>query len=234
MALPVIDTPKYSAVIPSTGEKVAYRPYLVKEEKILMIALESENQEQIMNAVKDIITACTFNKIKVDTLATFDLEYLFMKLRAKSVGETSTIGLKCEQCETSNEVEIPVDSIEVTMPPKGSNVIMITDKVGITFRYPSVKDAEKISGSKENVETIMKTVVMCIDNIFDDDKVYPAKDSTPKELEAFIDTLNSEQFKKIQAFFEEMPAMKYVAKFDCEHCSHHNELELRGMANFFG
>jgi transcription elongation factor Elf1 len=234
MALPVIDTPKYMATIPSTGEKVSYRPYLVKEEKILMIALESENQEQILGAVKDIIGACTFNKVNVDELAIFDLEYLFLKLRSKSVGETSRVGLKCSNCETSNEVEIPIDTIEVSGVDKDNGVIMLTDKVGMKLRYPSVKDAEKLTNAKDNVGTIMKTIVMCIENIFDDEKVYPAKDSTPKELEAFIDSLNSEQFKKIQGFFESMPSLSYTTKFKCDSCGHENELVIKGLANFFG
>jgi hypothetical protein len=234
MALPVIDTPKYSVKIPSTGKTVAYRPYLVKEEKVLMIALESENQEQVLTAVKDIIHACTYEKVDVDQLASFDLEYLFLKLRSKSVGETSTIGLKCSECQTSNSVDIPVDSIEVTMPEGSSNSIMLTDKIGITLRYPTVKDIQKLSATKEGVDQMMKTVVLCIENIYDDEKVYPAKDSTPKELEAFIDSLNSEQFKKIQRFFESMPSLKYDVKYTCENCGTVNEFELRGLANFFG
>lgn len=234
MALPVIDTPKYITTIPSTGEKVSYRPYLVKEEKILMIAMESENQDQILGAVKDIIGACTFGKVNVEQLALFDLEYIFLKLRAKSVGETSKIGLKCSECETSNEIEVPLDAIEVKAVDKDDSVIMLTDKVGIKFRYPSVKDAEKLSGIKDGVGAVMKTIIMCIDNIFDDEKVYPAKDSTPKELEAFIDSLNSDQFKRIQAFFEGMPSVSYTAKFKCESCGHENELLIKGLANFFG
>lgn len=234
MALPIIDTPKYSVKVPSTGEKVLFRPYLVKEEKILMMAMESEDQEQILRAVKDIITACTYGKVDVDSLAIFDLEFLFLKLRSKSVGETSKVGLNCKNCETSNEVEIPIDSIDVQMGEKGANIIKLTDKVGITLKYPSVKDAEKISKLSGGVDTIMKTIVMCIENIFDEDKVYPSKDSTPAELEAFIDSLNSEQFKKIQVFFESMPTLKHTVKYKCEHCGADNEFELRGLANFFG
>jgi hypothetical protein len=234
MALPVIDTPKYTAKIPSTGKTVAYRPYLVKEEKILMIALESENQDQILTAVKDIIHACTYEKVDVDQLAAFDLEYIFLKLRSKSVGETSTVGLKCSHCETSNSVEIPVDSIEVTMPVESNSSIMLTDRVGIKLRYPTVKDIQKLASMKDGVDQMMRTVVMCIDSIFDDDKVYPARDSTPKELEAFIDSLNSEQFKKIQKFFESMPSLKHDVKYTCTNCGTVNEFELKGLANFFG
>ena len=234
MALPVIDTPKYSAKIPSSGQSISYRPYLVKEEKILMIALESENQEQILNAVKDIIQACTYDKVKVDELASFDLEYLFLKLRAKSVGETSKIGLRCISCDKTNQIEINIDDITVDISNSSDSNIMLNDKVGIKLRYPTVKDIQKLSSMKDGVDQMMRTVTMCIDNIFDDNKVYPAKESTPKELEAFIDSLNSEQFKKIQHFFESMPSLKRDVAFACEHCGHSNEFELKGLANFFG
>ena len=234
MALPVIDTPKYSVKVPSTGKAVQYRPYLVKEEKILMMALESENQEQILGAVKDIIQACTYDKVKVDDLAPFDLEYLFLKLRSKSVGETSRVGIKCKSCDHSNEVEIPIDSVEVNMEDLPSPTIMLTDKVGIVLRYPTVKDIEKLAVMKDGMGQIMRTITMCIENIFDDDKVYPAKDSTPKELEAFIDSLNSEQFKKIQEFFEKMPALSHDVRFTCSECGTTNEFALKGLANFFG
>jgi hypothetical protein len=233
MTLPIIETPKYSVVIPSTGEQVVYRPYLVKEEKVLMIALESEDQDQILRAVKEIIHACTFGKIKVEELALFDLEYVFLKLRSKSVGEISSIGLKCSNCGTSNKIDINLDQIEFDKIDRSSFSIMLTDKVGVTLRYPSVDDATKLA-KYTGVEAVMKTIVACIVNIYDDDKVYPAKDSTPKELEQFLETLNSEQFKKIQTFFESMPSLSHTAKFTCESCETENEVLLKGMANFFG
>jgi len=232
MALPIIETPKYSVKIPSTGESVVYRPYLVKEEKVLMIAMESENQEQILRAVQDVIEACTFGKIDIKKLATFDLEYIFLKLRAKSVGEVSKIGLKCSNCSTSNEYELNLDTLEVTAGDVNSK-IMLTDKVGIKMKYPSVADAQKI-GSLEGVEAIMKTIIMSIEMIFDEDNVYPAKDSSTQELQAFIDSLSSEQFKKIEVFFRNMPALKHDVKYTCESCGTVNEFEIKGLANFFG
>ena len=233
MALPIVEVPKYSVTIPSTGESVVYRPYLVKEEKILMIAMESENQEQVMRAVKEVIAACTFNKINVDTLTVFDMEYVFLKLRSKSVGEVSKIGIKCAECSSLNDIEVQLDILEVTKPEEDSSVVMITDKIGVKLRYPTVKDVNVLS-KYSGTEAAMKTIVACIDNIFDDEKVYPAKDSTPKELEQFVEALNSEQFKKMQKFFETMPSLSHDAKFTCSSCGHQNELLIKGLANFFG
>jgi hypothetical protein len=233
MALPIVEVPKYSVTIPSNGESVVYRPYLVKEEKILMIAMESENQEQVMRAVKEVIAACTFNKINVDNLTVFDMEYVFLKLRSKSVGEVSKIGIKCGECSALNDIEVQLDILEVSKPEEDNSVVMITDKIGVKLRYPTVKDANvlvKYSGT----EAAMKTIIACIDNIFDDEKVYPAGDSTPKELEQFVDSLNSEQFKKMQKFFETMPSLSHDAKFTCIKCGHQNELLIKGLANFFG
>lgn len=232
MALPILDTPKYKAKIPSTGEDILFRPYLVKEEKVLMMALESEDQDQILRAVKEIISACTFGKVNSETLAIFDLEYLFLKLRSKSVGETSNIGIKCKKCDTSNEVSVNIDALEVTMPAGDVGTIMLTDKIGIKLRYPSVQDVSKLS-KFEGADSVMKTVVTCIDNIFDADKVYPASQSTPRELEQFIESLSSEQFGKIKAFFDDMPGLKHKIEFDCDSCGTHNEFEVKGLQSFF-
>ena len=235
MALPIVEVPKYSVTIPSTGESVVYRPYLVKEEKILMIAMESENQEQVLRAVKEIIAACTFNKVNVDTLAMFDLEYIFLNLRAKSVGEMSKIGLKCSECQTTNDVEIHLDTLKVTMPEEDYSTVMITDKIGVKLRYPTVKDATTIAKvDLTGADAAIRTIIACIDNIFDDERVYPAKDHTPKELEQFVDSLNAEQFGRMQKFFESMPSLEETVKYDCVNCGHHNELTIKGLANFFG
>jgi len=233
MALPIVDVPKYSVTIPSTEESVVYRPYLVKEEKILMIAMESENQEQVMRAVKEVIAACTFNKVNVDNLTVFDMEYVFLKLRSKSVGEVSKIGVKCGECSTLNDIEIQLDTLEVSKPTEDKSVVMITDTIGVKLRYPTVKDANLLA-KYSGTEAAIKTIVACIDNIFDDEKVYPAKDSTPKELEQFLDSLNAEQFKKMQSFFETMPSLSHDATFTCSSCGHQNELLIKGLANFFG
>ena len=150
MALPIIESPKYETTVPSTGKKVQYRPYLVKEEKILMIAMESEDQALIVRAMKNVIKACTFDKLDPDKLCTFDIEYLFLKLRAKAVGEVSKVGLKCEKCDKATDVSINLDSIQIDAKSRGvANRILLTDKVGVNLRWPKMSDVETIE-TKEN------------------------------------------------------------------------------------
>ena len=233
MALPKLNTPTYELEIPSTDEKIKYRPFLVKEEKILMMAMEAGKSSDITGAVKEIVHECTFGKLDISKLPMFDVEFLFLNIRAKSVGEVSKIGLKCEECETSNEILIDLDTIEVQGLDNINYTIMVNDNIGMKLRYPTVKDASILS-KYTGVEAAMKTMIACIENIFDENKVYPAKDSTPKELEQFIDSLNSEQFKKLQVFFERMPVLSHKVGYTCSKCSTVNELVIKGLANFFG
>lgn len=239
MALPIIESPKYSAKIPSTGKTVQYRPYLVKEEKILMIAMESENQNQILQAIKDIVRSCTFDKVDPDKLCTFDLEYLFLKLRAKSVGEISKVGLKCEKCDKPTTVEINLDEIEVKTDNLPSNKIKLTDTIGVTLSWPRVKLINQIEGAANNsnrVDGVMDIVLSCIESIYDDTKIYPADEQTREELVKFLDSLNQTQFAKIQEFIEKMPRLEHTVKFGCANkdCKHNNSLTISGMASFFG
>lgn len=238
MALPIIETPKYETTIPSSGKKVQYRPYLVKEEKILMIAMESGDQTQIIRAMKDVIKACTFDKIDPNKLCTFDLEYLFLKLRAKSVGEVSKVGLKCEKCEKPTDVNINLDTIEIDMSNKPESRVLLTDKVGVNLAWPKISDVETIE-TKDNtpkMESAMQVVVSCIESIFDDKKIYPSNEQTPEELLTFVESLNQAQFAKIQQFIEEMPKLQKEVKFKCAHkeCAHENNLMLTGIQSFFG
>ena len=143
MALPKIETPKFPVTVPSTGENIEFRPYVVKEEKILMMAMETNDQAAMIRSLKDVIEACTFNKIKADTLAPFDLEYLFMKIRAKAAGEKSKIGLKCNECDHSNEIELDVSNIEVQGEIKKNEKVMLDDKLGLILRYPSVRGLQR-------------------------------------------------------------------------------------------
>lgn len=238
MALPTIEAPKYEVKIPSTGKRIQYRPYLVKEEKILMIASESEDQTQIMTAVKDVIRACTYEKVDPDKLTTFDLEYIFLKLRAKSVGETSKVSIKCEKCEKPTVVEINIDAIEIDMSGRNSaSKIQLTDKIGVNMTYPSMKAAARAAENieKDKINSAMDVVISCVDSIFDEKKVYPASESSRDELIAFIESLNQTQFGKIQEFIQEMPKLKHTVDFTCSNkdCKCANSITLEGMANFF-
>jgi rubrerythrin len=235
MPLPIIETPKYEAKLPSTGKKFLYRPYLVKEEQILMIAGESGDPKQIMQAVKDVIVSCTFGKVNPDEIPVFDLEYLFLKLRSKSVGEVSKVNIKCDKCETANPVSINLEEINVDMTTQTKPFVQITDRIALNLRYPGVDVltdmAEK--SAEEQKSAVFDLVVSCIESIIDDQKVYKAEDHTREELTQFMESLNQEQFKKIQDFIERMPRLQHEVKFTCRQCSHENLITVTGLKNFF-
>lgn len=236
MALPQINNSRYEVVIPSTGQKVSYRPYLVKEEKVLMMAMESNDSKMIMNATIDIIKACVFDDINIDELAMFDIETLFVALRAKSVGERIDLSVKCDECDGRNDIQIDFDDIKTPEVKETESVIMITDKVGVTMRYPSYSDIAEIDGNNNedvDINAALKVIVACIKNIFDEDAVYDAKNETKKSLTDFVESLSNAQFIKLSQFFSESPALTYDLKYDCIHCKTHNETELKGLQSFF-
>lgn len=235
MPLPILETPKYEMTLPSTGKKLTYRPYLVKEEKLLMIAIESEDQKQIMQAMKDTVASCTFNKIDPNSLAIFDLEYIFLKLRAKSVGEIAKIGVKCVSCEKTTSCEVNIDDIKINVEEKPSNKIKLSDNIGVIMRWPSVEFVTDIGAkSKEDQKSVaFDVVVHCIESIFDEKKIYPASEQSQKEMLEFIESLNQSQFQKIQEFIEKMPKLEKEISFTCKHCQKNNTVVLKGLQNFF-
>ena len=234
MALPQLNSARYETTIPSLGKTISYRPYLVKEEKILMLALESQDQKMIMRAIKDVIELCTFDDINVNKLAVFDIECLFLALRSKSVGESIDLNIKCDKCDSRNDVQISFDDIKQPVVNDEKRVIMVTDDVGITLRYPSFKDVSLIKpGDDESIEGAMNLVVQCIDNIFDDDGVYDAKNETKKSLTDFVESLNNEQFIRLSDFFQSSPSLSYDMEFNCVSCKEPNVQELRGLQSFF-
>jgi len=235
MALPVLNAAKYKTVIPSLGKEVEYRPYLVKEEKILMIALESNNQNQILTAMKDVIGSCVYDDIDTNRLTMFDLESIFLRLRAASVGETTEVKSKCVHCETENKTIIKFDDIEAPVVKSKSTTIELTKDVGIVLSYPKVGDMEKHQDKDlSGVDSLMEILIDCIDSIYDAENVYPAKDSKKEELKDFIESLNSDQFAKLTSFFNDVPALKYDLNFKCTKCGKDNSIELLGLSNFFG
>ena len=234
MALPKLNTARYSIEIPSTGQTVEYRPYLVKEEKILMMAMESNDQKAIMNATKDIIRSCVFDDIDVNSLAMFDLETLFLALRSKSVGEKVDVKLKCEHCETANGLTVDFDEIDKPVVENENINIQITDDVGMVMKYPSISDVDKYSTEgEETIDTAMSMIIACIDSIYDADNVYDAKDESETSLRNFIDSLSSVQFLRLTEFLETMPALYYKMDYNCINCGKENTTELRGLSSFF-
>lgn len=236
MSLPIISTPKYVLDLPSTGKSVEYRPFLVKEEKILLIAQESQDQKEIMESIKDVIRACTFDKLNPDTMTSFDLEYVFIKLRSKSVGEISNIGLSCPSCSATNPIEINLDEITVKIDPSINKRISLTDTIGVNMKYISVKDLTSIASRKNSTQTelLTDTVIACIDSIYDDKTIYPKDNSTYAELESFINSLNRSQMQKIESFVESMPKVQHVVNFKCKSCGADHALTLSGVESFFG
>lgn len=235
MALPRIDSPKYELKVPSNGEVVEYRPYLVKEEKILMMAMETKDQQQMIRALRDVIAGCTEGKVQVDNLAMFDLEYVFLKIRSKSVGEVSKIGMKCTSCDHKNEVEINLDEVEVQGEVKKNIKVALTDKVGVVLRYPTVKGIQRQLGKQggNDREVTMAAVASAIESIYDDQAVYNTEDEKASDVVDFLDSLTSSQFKMISGYFEDMPRLKHEVKFTCASCKAENSMTLEGLTNFF-
>jgi len=236
MALPKLnDTPKYNMTIPSTRQEVRFRPFLVKEEKVMLIALESDDQKQQLNSIVDTLSACIETDIDYDTLTTFDVEYMFNQLRAKSVGETAKISLQCtdEECKADNEVVINVDSMNVEMPDV-DYVIELDDNISIEMLYPSYKNVmESATGKMTETEQMFNVMKQCLRAVITEEERIDLKNESPKEIESFIESMDSRQFGKIRKFLEEMPQMKHPVEFACKMCGKEHKEELSGIQNFF-
>ena len=239
MSLPKLNTPVYEATLPSTNKVIKYRPFLVKEEKILLTAMEDGSEKTISNAVNQIIKNCVQGNIKVKELPTFDIEYLFLRLRAKSVGEKVTIGLKpypCSQnqgeiCNNTTEVEINLEEVKVVKNEKHTTKIMLDDNVGIKMSYPDLS----ILGQKNtDVESGLKLIKDSIEMIFTNEETFDRSSFTQKELDEFFDSLTTDQFAKIKDFFDTMPVLKHTVKYKCATCSEEKETTIQGLNSFFG
>lgn len=234
MPLPTLNTPKFTLDIPSNKKKLEYRPYLVKEEKLLLIAQESKEPKAIISAIQELIESCTFGKVTISELTMFDVEYIFLKIRSKSVGEVVKLKSKCPIDEQENEISVNLDELTVDFP-KISTKIVLADKVGIVMKYPSFEDIKNLSKFKddEKIKMLNATIVACIDYIYDADAIYKASETTNKDLEVFIDSLNSKQFQDVQNFISNIPKLKYVTTVECSKCGHEYEVVLEGIQSFF-
>ena len=208
MALPKLTTPTYELEIPSTDEKISYRPFLVKEEKILLMAMESGKNEDIVNAVKQIVSECTFNKLKVGTMPMFDIEYIFLNIRAKSIGEVSKLKLLCpDDKKTYADVEVNLEEVQIQVDGDHTNKIELTDSMGMIMTYPTIDSFAESGIQQINASNMTDIIGKCILQIYENngEKVYEAKDQTQKELQEFIEQMNTNQFKSVQKFFDTMP-----------------------------
>ena len=236
MALPKLTTPTYELEIPSTDEKISYRPFLVKEEKILLMAMESGKNEDIINAVKQIVSECTFNKLKVGTMPMFDIEYIFLNIRAKSIGEISKLRLLCpDDKKTYADVEVNLEEVQVQVGDDHTNKIELTDSMGMIMTYPTI-DSFVDSGIQQiNANNMTDIIGKCILQIYENngEKVYEAKDQTQKELQEFIDQMNTKQFKDVQKFFDTMPKLKHEIRLKNPKTKKVSNVTLAGLNDFF-
>ena len=241
MPLPKIATPSYELELPSTGKTITYRPFLVKEEKLLVIALESEDTKQITNAIKAVIRACVLTKgIKVETLPTFDIEYLFLNIRGKSVGEDLDVKLICpDDNKTEVNVNINLDDIQVNKPEGHSNQIKLDNNLMMELKYPSLNEFIKNNFDPNEVgtnamEQSFDLIGSCINKIYNEDEVWVAADCSKKEINEFLDSMNSNQFKEVEKFFETMPKLSHTDKVKNPKTKVESDVVLEGLASFFG
>lgn len=231
MTLPKIDQPLFDLIIPSTGKKIAFRPFLVKEEKILLIA-QSGGDGEIIRAIKQIINNCVIEDINVDDLATFDLEYMFLKLRAKSVNNLIKLSYRDNEDDELYDFEVDLDTIEVEIPKDINSKIKINETVGMTMKYPSAGISDKISEFENEVELLTFFITNCIDTIYDEETVYVANDYSAKDLNEFLDSLDVSTFDKIREFFEKIPKMRHTINYTNK-LGNERTIELSSIRDFF-
>ena len=234
MALPKLDTPVYELEQPSTGETIKYRPFLVKEQKTLMMASESNDDKQVKEALAGLISNCTFSKVDPYKLPLFDIEFLFLRIRGKSVGEKIDLNLLCpDDNETRVNKTINLEEIGVNMKVGHTNEISITDKIKMVMRYPTLNDMTDISTEANNIEDVFSMIKRCVHEIHDDEKVYNRVDVSDSELDEFIDSLTGEQFEKVGGFFETMPKVQHSIEVTNPKTKKKGEVVIEGIQSFF-
>ena len=248
MGLPTIAVPEYTLKIPSTGKEVKFRPFLVKEEKILLLAMESENTEEIINATKKIIENCVYGDLDVDEMPTFDIEYIFLQLRAKAKGEVLDLKYKCPKCEQEIPISINIDDIKVIQQDKEhTKDIKLNEELGVMMKYPNLSLQTKIAQAaddKPEIEGLFDTITACIDYIYDKETTYPSKDHTDQEMTTFLESLTDGQFQKLAKFFETSPTLKHDVELHCKNkvkgkgkekkeCGYKEKITLEGLNSFF-
>jgi len=243
MILPKLDTPTYELNLISTGKPVRYRPFLVKEQKMFLMSAESEDTKELITTIRNVLKNCLLDEVDVDNLPSFDLEYLFMNLRARSVEEVVNLKYKCnnnvkneegeeKKCNHIVEFDVNILEIEPTTYDNHTDKIQINEKVGIRLKYPTFEMFQKYDNLEQG-EAMLQVLVDCIDYIYDEEQMYYSKDSTRKELEEFIDNLQQKDLEKFKDFFNTMPELKKDLNFDCPKCEHKETITVKGMQNFF-
>ena len=237
MALPQVALPTYELEIPSNGKKIKYRPFVVKEEKLLLLALETNDEKEIETAVRELLKGCIQTRIKLEDLALFDLEYIFLNIRAVSVGEVVEMNLTCQDDgETQVRYNLNLTDVKVSKPEGHSNKIMLSDKMGVIMKYPSFEEFVKISiiGQSPTADSVVEIMANCIDQIFDGEDVYDSSTTTDKEFVQFIEKLTNKQFEDVQKFFDNTPTLEHTIKVKNPNTGVMNEVTISGLSNFFG
>jgi hypothetical protein len=240
MALPVVNNPEYFLELPSTGQKVKFRPFVVREEKVLLLALESEDISEMSNAVKNVLSACVKgDNLDIETLPTFDIEYLFLNIRGKAVGEEIELSLLCpDDGETYVPIKIFIDEIKVTKNPEHSKQIKINDSLMMEMKYPSLEQFIKTNfdfqNKKNQLEQSIDLIASCVDKIYNQEEVWTSSDVTQQEIVDFLEGFNSQQFQKIENFFETMPKLEHKVKVVNPETKVESEVTLSGLSDFFG
>ena len=237
MTLPSIESPRYELTLPSTDKVIQFRPFLVKEEKILLVAMESNDNNEILNATKEILKACTFEKIDVDTLPIFDIEYIFLQIRSKSVGEVSKVKLLCpDDKETYADVEIDLTKVNVQVDDAHTNNVVIDEnrKLGIVFNYPTLEMTKAgFNVTDTDIDSLFEIMANSINHIYEGDKIYPSKDSTKEEMKKFLEGLPQTAFNKIKTFFETMPQLRHSVEVENPKTKVKSTIVLQGIRDFF-
>ena len=237
MTLPSIETPRYELTLPSTDKVVQYRPFLVKEENILLVAMESNDNKEILNAIREILSACTYDSIDVDTLPIFDIEYIFLQIRSKSVGEVSKVKLLCpDDKETYADVEIDLTKVNVQVDDAHTNNVVIDEnrKLGIVFNYPTLEMTKAgFNVTDTDIDSLFEIMANSINHIYEGDKIYPSKDSTKEEMRKFLEGLPQTAFNKIKTFFETMPQLRHSVEVENPKTKVKSTIVLQGIRDFF-
>ena len=230
--LPKLEVPTYSLEVPSTDKKLKFRPFLVKEEKVLLMALESQDTKEILEAMKSIIRTCTYEKFDVENSPLFDLEYIFLKIRSKSVGETSTIRVKCNDGKNFAQVDIPLEEVNVQVEEDHTNKIEITKNISVIMDYPKI-DVENVVAEGQEVVSFFNVIKQCIWQIIDGETVHERADMNDKDLDEFIGSLTNQHFVQFRKFFDTMPKLKYEVKYKHPKTDKEETKVLEGMQSFF-
>ena len=237
MTLPSVETPRYELTLPSTDKVVQFRPFLVKEEKVLLVAMESNNNTEIINATKEILNACTYEKLEIEKLPIFDIEYIFLQIRAKSVGEIAKFKMLCpDDKSTYTDVEVDLTKVNVQVDDEHTNNIVIDEnrKLGVVFNYPTLEMTKAgFNIDETDINTLFDIMTTSIDHIYEGEKVYPAKDSTKEELKTFLESLPQKTFEKIKTFFETMPQLRHNIEVENPKTKVKSTIDLKGIRDFF-